>query len=139
MYVQIPKEVSEVLPLGARRPNTMLRWLQPFHSSVLLVDVWSVDEITVYKRPINYNLQFSYATTCGTNNPSEYVSHLNIIELFIFMHVLNIYRIHVEFISSFTNCEWRTIHQFVPPTSCDDIFTTYLRPVQFTSRWGKKL
>ena len=38
--------------MAARRPNTRLRWHQPNHSSVILQDTWSIDEITIYKRPL---------------------------------------------------------------------------------------
>ena len=86
MYMpQSAKKVTEELPIAARRSNTMLRWQQPNHSFRILVDIWSIDEITVYKRPVKYNLQFSYTTGCITNT-SEYV--INVKALHITSHFI---------------------------------------------------
>lgn len=56
--------------MAARRPNTRLRWRQPNHSPTMSSDVWSIDEITIFQKPINNNLQFSYTTGCNTSTPS---------------------------------------------------------------------
>jgi len=82
--MQNPKRVTEPLPMAARRPNTRLQWHQPNHSSVILQDTWSIDEITIYKKPLNYDLQFSYTTGCNTNRSSRYVC--TYVYTYIYMH-----------------------------------------------------
>jgi len=69
--LQNSSEIVEMLPAAARRPNTRLRWRQPNHSSMLLRDVWSIDEIVIFERPLHYNLQFRYTTSCSSNTPTE--------------------------------------------------------------------
>ena len=69
--LQNSRQVIETLPAAARRPNTKFRWTQPNHSSMLLGDIWSIDEIMISESQPNYNLQFKYTTGCNTNLPSQ--------------------------------------------------------------------